>query len=49
MHWLARVFYPKTFPEPLGPTIKAFHRAYYHREPTDEQVRALLATAGMAE
>jgi hypothetical protein len=43
------VFYPKLFPDPLGPTIKAFHRVYYHREPTDEQVRALLATAGIAE
>jgi iron complex transport system substrate-binding protein len=49
MHWLARVFYPKLFPEPLGPRIKAFHRAYYHREPTDEQVRALLSTAGLSE
>jgi iron complex transport system substrate-binding protein len=49
MHWLARVFYPKLFPEPLGPKIKAFHSQYYHREPTDGQVRALLATAGIAE
>jgi iron complex transport system substrate-binding protein len=49
MHWLARVFYPKLFPESLGSKIKAFHSQYYHREPTDEQVRALLATAGIAE
>jgi len=48
VQWLARVFYPQLFPEPLGPVIKAFHRTYYHREPTDAQVRALLDVAGIA-
>ena len=49
VQWLARVFHPQLFPEPLGPVIKAFHRDFYHREPTDAQVRALLDTAGIAQ
>ena len=49
VQWLARVFYPQLFPAPLGAVIKAFHRTYYHREPTDAQVRALLDTAGVAQ
>ena len=48
VQWLARIFYPKLFAEPLGPRITAFHRLYYHREPTDTQVRALLETAGLS-
>jgi ABC-type Fe3+-hydroxamate transport system substrate-binding protein len=48
VQWLTRIFYPKLFPEPLGPRITAFHRLYYHREPTDTQVRALLETAGLS-
>ena len=47
--WLARVLHPKVFPEPLGPRIKAFHTLYYHREPTELQVRALLDAAGVAK
>jgi hypothetical protein len=38
----------RLFPEPLGPRITAFHARYYHREPTDAQVRALLDVARMA-
>lgn len=49
VEWLARVLHPKLFPEPLGPRVKAFHALYYHREPTDAQVRALLETAGVAK
>jgi iron complex transport system substrate-binding protein len=49
VEWLARVLHPKLFPEPLGPRIKAFHTLYYHREPTDTQVRALLDAAGVAK
>jgi len=39
---------PKLFADPLGTRIAAFHRLYYHREPTDTQVRALLETAGLS-
>jgi iron complex transport system substrate-binding protein len=49
IQWLARILHPKLFPEPLGPLIKAFHRLYYHREPTDSQVRALLEIAGISQ
>jgi iron complex transport system substrate-binding protein len=49
VQWLARILHPKVFPEPLGPRIKAFHRLYYHREPTDSQVRALLEIAGVSQ
>ncbi|HYT96106.1 MAG TPA: hypothetical protein VEO36_02185 [Casimicrobiaceae bacterium] len=49
VQWLARILHPKLFPEPLGPRIKAFHRLYYHREPTDSQVRALLEIAGVSQ
>jgi len=49
IQWLARVLYPTLFPESLGPRIVAFHRLYYHREPTDKQVRALLEIAGVSQ
>ena len=48
VQWLVRLLHPKLFPEPLGPRIAAFHRLYYHREPTETQVRALLETAGLS-
>ncbi|HEY2815594.1 MAG TPA: substrate-binding domain-containing protein [Casimicrobiaceae bacterium] len=48
VQWLVRVLHPKLFPEPLGPRIAAFHRLYYHRGPTETQVRALLETAGLS-
>lgn len=48
VEWLARALHPKAFPEALGPRIKAFHALYYHREPTDAQIRALLDAAGVA-
>ena len=46
VQWLARILHPDLFPEPLAPRVKAFHALYYHREPTDPQVRALLEAAG---
>jgi iron complex transport system substrate-binding protein len=49
VQWLARILHPQLFPEPLGPRIRSFHALYYHREPTDAQVRALLDIAGVAE
>jgi hypothetical protein len=32
-----------------GPRINAFHPLYYHRDPTDSQVRALLEIAGISQ
>jgi iron complex transport system substrate-binding protein len=49
VQWLARILHPKLFPEPLGPIVKAFHALYYHREPTDDQLRALLDAAGVPQ
>jgi iron complex transport system substrate-binding protein len=46
VQWLARILHPDLFPEPLAPRVKAFHTLYYHREPTDAQIRALLEAAG---
>ena len=48
VQWLVRILHPRLFPEPLGPRVKAFHTLYYHRTPTDSQVRALLETAGIS-
>jgi iron complex transport system substrate-binding protein len=45
VQWLARLLYPDLFDEPLAPRVKDFQRRFYHREPTDAQVSALLARA----
>jgi len=49
VQWLVRILHPRLFPEPLGPRVKDFHTRYYHRTPTDAQVRALLEQAGIAQ
>ena len=49
LQWLVRIFHPRLFPEPLGPVVKTFHARYYHRRPTDAQVRALLDSARIAQ
>ena len=46
VQWLAKLLYPDAFPKPLAPRVKAFHKLFYHHEPTDAQVRALLERAG---
>jgi len=48
VQWLVRILHPRLFPEPLGPRVKAFHTLYYHRSPSDAQVRALLDAADVA-
>jgi iron complex transport system substrate-binding protein len=45
VQWLARLLYPAEFPEPLAPRVKTFHKLFYHREPTDAEVDALLKAA----
>jgi iron complex transport system substrate-binding protein len=47
VEWLVRILHPDTFPEPLGPRIVEFHRLFYHRVPTGDQVNALLRSAGL--
>jgi len=47
LEWLVRILHPAAFPEPLGPRIVEFHRRFYHQTPTDAQVAALLAAAGL--
>ena len=47
VEWLVRLLHPETFPTPLGPRIVEFHRLFYHRTPTDAQVRGLLRSAGL--
>ena len=46
--WLVRILHPRLFPEPLGPRVADFHARYYHRSPTDAQLRPLLEQAGVA-
>ena len=46
VQWLVRILHPRLFPEPLGPRVEA---RYYHRAPTDAQVRTLLEQAGIAQ
>lgn len=41
--WLAQVLHPVRFPEPMAPLVQAFHRLFYHREPTPAAVEGLLA------
>ncbi len=47
LEWLVRILHPEAFPEPLGPRIADFHRRFYHRDPTDAQIAALLRVAGL--
>ncbi len=47
VEWLVRIRHPDAFPEPLGPRIADFHRRFYHRDPTEAQIAALLRTAGL--
>jgi len=49
VQWLVRILHPRLFPEPLGPRVAEFHTRYYHRTPTDTQVRTLLEQAGVAQ
>ena len=49
VQWLVRILHPRLFPEPLGPRVTDFHTRYYHRAPTDAQVRTLLEQAGVAQ
>lgn len=47
VQWLARLLHPTLFPEPLAPVVKTFHTRYYHRTPSDAQVRELMRGTGL--
>ena len=42
LRWLARLLYPRAFPEDLRPVVRDFYRRFYHQEPTDTQLDQLL-------
>ncbi|MCW2240156.1 iron ABC transporter substrate-binding protein [Azospirillum canadense] len=43
LRWLGAVLYPDLFPEDLREETRRFHALFYHRDPTDQQIDALLA------
>ena len=45
LRWLARVLYPKAFPEDLRPIVRDFYTRCYHQTPTEAQLDELLRTA----
>ena len=44
--WLAKILYPKRFPEDLTKLTRAFYTTFYHRTPTDAQIAHVLAGRG---
>jgi iron complex transport system substrate-binding protein len=45
VRWLGKVLYPALFPEDLRAETRCFYGLFYHQEPTDPQLDALLAGA----
>jgi iron complex transport system substrate-binding protein len=45
LRWLARVLYPKAFPEDLRPIVRDFYTRCYHQTPAEAQLDELLRTA----
>ncbi len=43
LRWLGAVLYPELFPEDLREETRRFYALFYHREPTAQQIDALLA------
>jgi iron complex transport system substrate-binding protein len=46
--WLSEILYPELFKPDLKLEIATFYRLFYHREPTPQQLEALLAEPGVA-
>jgi iron complex transport system substrate-binding protein len=42
LRWLAKLLYPRLFPEDLRAETSRFYALFYHREPSDPQLDALL-------
>ncbi|KQT50100.1 ABC transporter substrate-binding protein [Methylobacterium sp. Leaf456] len=50
LRWLAGLFFPDKFTEPLPEAVRGFYRRFYHVEPSSAQIEALLsATAPLAK
>jgi iron complex transport system substrate-binding protein len=45
LRWLARILYPRAFPEDLRPIVRDFYTRCYHQRPTATQVEQLLRAA----
>jgi iron complex transport system substrate-binding protein len=45
--WAGKLLYPSAFDIDLRAKVKEFHRLFYHREPTEEQLDALLGEPGV--
>jgi iron complex transport system substrate-binding protein len=48
LRWLARILYPRAFPEDLRPIVRDFYTRCYHQAPSEAQLDQLLRTAGAA-
>ncbi len=46
--WLAEILYPGEFRHDLRKEVAAFYRLFYRREPTAQQIEALLSEPGVA-
>ena len=44
--WLAKILYPDRFPEDMTALTREFYALFYHRTPTDEQIKHVLAGRG---
>jgi iron complex transport system substrate-binding protein len=44
LFWLANILYPDIFGDDLRTQVSEFYRLFYHREPTPDQLDALLRT-----
>ncbi|MDB5409052.1 MAG: periplasmic binding protein [Rhodospirillales bacterium] len=43
LRWLAKLLYPSLFPEDIRSEARRFYALFYQREPSDQQLKALLA------
>ena len=46
LRWLAGLLHPDLFPEPLPEAARAFYRRFYHLDPSEAQLAALLDGTG---
>jgi iron complex transport system substrate-binding protein len=46
LRWLAKLLYPRLFPEDLRAETKRFYELFYHQTPSDAQLDRLLGKAG---
>ena len=46
--WLSEILYPDLFRHDLRKEVATFYKLFYHRDPTPQQLDALLGEAGVA-